>query len=129
MVTDQDLANNIKLSVSSLQTTASEFAVFSAKMSDGKGLLSRLATDEKIGNTLDTTLVNLQSATMKLDENMEALQSNFLLRGFFKKKEKEETKKLANEKKATDARIKNDLKAAEEMKKVTPLFIKDTLLR
>ena len=129
LVTDQDLANNIKLTVSSLQTTASEFAVFSAKMSDGKGLLSRLATDEKIGNTLDTTLVNLQNATMKLDENMEALQSNFLLRGFFKKKEKEETKKLANEKKTTDARIKHDLKAAEEMKKVTPLFIKDTLLR
>ena len=32
---------------------------------------------------------NLQSASKKLDEDLEALQHNFLLRGFFKKKAKE----------------------------------------
>jgi len=33
-------------------------------------------------------LKNLNTSTEKLDENMEALQSNFLLKGFFKKKAK-----------------------------------------
>jgi phospholipid/cholesterol/gamma-HCH transport system substrate-binding protein len=40
------------------------------------------------------TLEHLQSGTAKLDENMEALQHNFLLRGFFKKKEKAEAKEV-----------------------------------
>jgi phospholipid/cholesterol/gamma-HCH transport system substrate-binding protein len=35
-------------------------------------------------------LQNLQSASKKLDEDLEALQHNFLLRGFFKKKAKQD---------------------------------------
>jgi phospholipid/cholesterol/gamma-HCH transport system substrate-binding protein len=44
---------------------------------------------------LKTTLDNLQSASKKLDEDLEALQHNFLFRGFFRKKakkDKEETR-------------------------------------
>jgi phospholipid/cholesterol/gamma-HCH transport system substrate-binding protein len=33
---------------------------------------------------------NLQSGTQKFDEDMEALQHNFLFRGFFRKKAKRE---------------------------------------
>lgn len=53
--------------------------------------------DEKSANTIKVTLQNLQSASKKLDEDLEAVQHNFLLRGFFKKKaknEKEETKTI-----------------------------------
>ncbi|MGY0035900.1 hypothetical protein [Pedobacter sp. NJ-S-72] len=39
---------------------------------------------------MKNTVSNLESSTKKLDENMEALQHNFLLRGFFKKKAKTE---------------------------------------
>jgi phospholipid/cholesterol/gamma-HCH transport system substrate-binding protein len=86
--------------------------------------LSKLVTDEKVGNTLDKTLLNLQGATQKLDENMEALQSNFLLRGFFKKKEKAKLK--ADEKKAADAKIITDKLSAEETKEIRPILVKDT---
>ena len=41
--------------------------------------------------------MHLQTGTQKLDENVEAMQHNFLLRGFFKKKEKEEEKKIKAE--------------------------------
>ena len=50
---------------------------------------------EKTAAGLKTTLDNLQSASKKLDEDLEALQHNFLFRGFFKKKakkDKEETR-------------------------------------
>ncbi len=58
-----------------------------------------LLKDEGVANDLKATLHNLNSSTQKLDQNMEALQHNFLLRGFFKKKakrEQEEAKKAVD---------------------------------
>jgi phospholipid/cholesterol/gamma-HCH transport system substrate-binding protein len=48
-----------------------------------------LLNDEQAGNNLKSTLENLQSGSKKLDDDLEALQHNFLLRGFFKRKAKE----------------------------------------
>ena len=56
--------------------------------------VSVLLRDEEAANSIKATIKNLETSTQKLDENMEALQSNFLLRGFFRKKEKEEKSKL-----------------------------------
>jgi phospholipid/cholesterol/gamma-HCH transport system substrate-binding protein len=47
-----------------------------------------LLSDKSSGKSIRTTLENLQSASKKLDEDLEAVQHNFLLRGFFKKKAK-----------------------------------------
>ncbi|MEO8823226.1 MAG: MlaD family protein [Ginsengibacter sp.] len=46
--------------------------------------------DEKTAASLKITMQNLQSASQKLDEDLEAVQHNFLLRGFFRKKAKAE---------------------------------------
>lgn len=52
-----------------------------------------LLNDEEAGRNLKMTLQNLQGGSKKLDEDLEALQHNFLFRGFFKKKAKAEQKK------------------------------------
>lgn len=49
-----------------------------------------LLHDEGAAADIRVTLRNLQSGTQKLDEDLEALQHNFLLKGFFKKKAKAE---------------------------------------
>ena len=46
--------------------------------------------DRKTAATLKTTLNTMQSASVKLDQDLEAVQHNFLLRGFFRKKAKKE---------------------------------------
>jgi len=56
-----------------------------------------LLHDEKTAANLKGTLENLESSTEKLDENMQALRSNFLFRRYFKKKAKEEAKQPATE--------------------------------
>jgi phospholipid/cholesterol/gamma-HCH transport system substrate-binding protein len=48
-----------------------------------------LLNDEEAGRNLKMTLDNLQMGSKKLDEDLEAVQHNFLFRGFFKKKEKQ----------------------------------------
>jgi hypothetical protein len=42
---------------------------------------------------MKTTIRNLQTSSEKLDEDLEAVQHNFLLRGFFRKKAKSDAKK------------------------------------
>lgn len=93
LVRDEAFSNEIKQTVANLQNTSLQFEKFSASLNDEKGTLSRLVKDEGIGKSIDSTMYNIQQATKKLDENMEALQHNFLLRGFFKKKAKAEKKK------------------------------------
>lgn len=63
---------------------------------DGKGAINYLSNDEdltkKIGTTidhLDTTVVEINKAGIKLNENLEALKNTWLLRGYFKKTEKQ----------------------------------------
>ena len=48
-----------------------------------------LLHDEATATNMKAILKNLQTATEKLNEDLEALQHNFLLRGYFKKKAKE----------------------------------------
>ena len=46
-----------------------------------------------MGKSLDATLTNIQHASKGLNENMEAAKHNFLLRGYFNKKKREQEKK------------------------------------
>jgi phospholipid/cholesterol/gamma-HCH transport system substrate-binding protein len=59
--------------------------------------LGVLLHDESTASNLKGTLKNLESSTEKLDENMQALRSNFLFRRYFKKKDKEAAKQPSNE--------------------------------
>lgn len=86
--------------LASLQVTAENAEVISGELAEifysinnGKGTLGRLIKDTTIAANLDQTIVNLKRGTRGLDENMEAAKSNFLLRGYYKKKEKERKEK------------------------------------
>jgi phospholipid/cholesterol/gamma-HCH transport system substrate-binding protein len=61
-----------------------------AKMNGGHNAISLLLADSVFADKMESTLINAQSASSKLDENMEALKHNFLLRGYFRKKAKRE---------------------------------------
>ena len=98
----------------SLKAAASELNIASrnatALTSDLKNAVSNLDSnnsavgvllhDEKAASDLRSTLGNLNSGSKKLDENLEALQHNFLLRGFFRKKAKREAKAIEDSAKA-----------------------------
>lgn len=55
-------------------------------MENPKTPVGMLLHDESTANQIKGTLINLQSASKKLDEDLEGLQHNFLLRRYFRKK-------------------------------------------
>ncbi|MGO1520498.1 MAG: MlaD family protein [Sphingobacterium sp.] len=61
-----------------------------ARLNDKDNAIGVLTNDPEAADEIRQILRNLNMGTEKLDENMEALQSNFLLRGFFKNKAKQE---------------------------------------
>lgn len=68
----------------------------SQRLNATDGAVGVLLNDAEAAAQLKETMRNLQSSTQKLDENMEALQHNFLLRGFFRRKAKEEANNKQN---------------------------------
>ncbi|HVF95803.1 MAG TPA: MlaD family protein [Flavisolibacter sp.] len=81
-----DKANDVMLTLNQATQNVQQ------KLSDNSTPAGLLLNDRETATDLRATIKNLQASTQKLDENMEALQHNFLLRGFFKKREKEKVK-------------------------------------
>lgn len=84
----------------SLQVTADNAAIVSdqlaeimIKINSGNGTLGRLIQDSTIAENINKTIMNLKNSSQGLNENMNAAKENFLLKGYFKRKEKEALKK------------------------------------
>ena len=112
-----NLNTNIDSIMASLNLTAANTVMTSGQMNEimtkineGDGTLGLLIQDTTMSGNLSQTFENLETSTASLDENMTALKSSFLLKGYFKKQEK---KRIKAEKNAVelDAKI-----AAEELK-------------
>jgi len=112
LLTDTAVFAQIENSVKELQKTAKAAAVMTENLNATSAKLNR--TDNAVGVLLnDTTtaeqvrsiMTNLETSSKKLDEDLEALQSNFLFRGFFKRKAKAEAeaaKELAEKQRAVE---------------------------
>jgi len=85
-------SGSLESTLNNLQSSSKEFSKFSSKMNDGK-----------FGKALDSTMTNIQGATKGLNENMEAVKHNILLRGYFNKKKKADAKKEAALKKKNES--------------------------
>jgi len=95
LLTDTTTFNRIKGAVTQLQQAAANASVLtnnlnkaSNKLNTTDNALGVLLNDPKGAAQVQSTLYNLQQSSVKLNEDLEAAQSNFLLKGFFKKKAK-----------------------------------------
>jgi phospholipid/cholesterol/gamma-HCH transport system substrate-binding protein len=86
------ILNSVKVTAENAAIATAEIATLVKKINNGEGTLGRLIQDKTMADNIDKTIVNLKKSSKGLNENMEAAKSNFLLRGYFKKKEKNEAK-------------------------------------
>ncbi|CAM4257865.1 MlaD family protein [Flavobacterium terrigena] len=95
LMTNPNYANSVEKTLDNLEKTSNEFEVFSKRLNNDKGILSKLVGNERLATSLDSSLINIEKASKNIIEIEEAAKNNFLLRGYFKKKEKALEKKNA----------------------------------
>jgi phospholipid/cholesterol/gamma-HCH transport system substrate-binding protein len=95
LLTDTATFNKISQSVAQLQKAATNASTLtdnltkaSNKLNTTDNAIGVLLNDPKGAAQVQTTLNYLQQSSVKLNDDLEAVQHNFLLRGFFKKKAK-----------------------------------------
>ncbi|WP_291119814.1 MlaD family protein [Flavobacterium sp. UBA6135] len=109
-----EIVASLKVTAENAEIISDELAEIMIAINSGEGTLGRLINDPKIAENLSQTMSNLESSSKGLDENMEAAKENFLLRGFFKRKERAtlKAKKAAEEKKEKERKIEEEKKKA-----------------
>jgi phospholipid/cholesterol/gamma-HCH transport system substrate-binding protein len=91
------VVTNLDVSSQEINKVVNNLNATILNIKEGKGALNYLSNDPKLVKKIDSTMTNINEASKKLNENLEALKSNFLFRGYFKKQEK--AKKKAEAKK------------------------------
>jgi phospholipid/cholesterol/gamma-HCH transport system substrate-binding protein len=96
---DTAVANNMKTIVQNLDESSYKIdGVINnlnstiTNIKDGKGTINYLSNDPELVRKIDSTMTNINEASFRLNENMEALKHNFLFRGYFRKQEKAKLK-------------------------------------
>lgn len=77
----KEAANNATILTNNLNTASN-------KLNSTDNILGVLLNDPAGAKKVQATIDKLQQSSVKLNDDLEAVQSNFLLRGFFKKREK-----------------------------------------
>jgi phospholipid/cholesterol/gamma-HCH transport system substrate-binding protein len=96
---DTVVGNKIRHIVTNLDSSSQEITKVVANLNttisnakDGKGAINYLSNNPKLVKQIDSTMTNINQASQKLNENLEALKSNFLFRAYFKKQAKAKKK-------------------------------------
>ncbi|HTQ29033.1 MAG TPA: hypothetical protein VMI35_12935, partial [Puia sp.] len=102
LVNDTTVFTSIKQTTTRLRQVTDTLSVFSDNIKNASGALGRndnaagtILNDKQIAEDLKRITENLRYGSEKLDEDLIALQHNFLLKGYFKKQEKEKNKQPA----------------------------------
>lgn len=106
--TDEIMAS-LEVTAANAEVITGELSEIMEKVNSGEGTIGKLIRSDDMANSLDETMENLEKSTKGLEQNMEAAKNNFLLRGYFKKKERQARKKARE---AADRKEKAEKEAA-----------------
>jgi phospholipid/cholesterol/gamma-HCH transport system substrate-binding protein len=87
-----DILISLKITSDNAADITDNLAVVMSSIRNGRGAIGKLLMDSTLGTSIDRTMANLKSGTGGFKQNMDAAGHNFLLRGYFKKKSKENKK-------------------------------------
>ncbi|CAM3445777.1 MCE family protein [Flavobacterium longum] len=83
---------NLEQSSRAVNQTLGKLDAAVAEIKDGESAVNYLTKDPKSARQIDSMMTNINKAAILLQQDLEALKHNFLLRGYFKKQEKKAKK-------------------------------------
>lgn len=102
LLTDTNVFHQLKLSVAQLNKTIANTTTFtenltraSNKLNSTDNVFGVLLNDTQQAKQMKSTLNYLNQSTIKLNDDLEAAQHNFFLKGFFKKRAKQQEEQKA----------------------------------
>lgn len=98
-INTDDILKSVEASALNAEVITQDLSEIMQKINSGQGTLGRLIQDTSIANNLSNAMKSIESSSQGLDQNMEAAKDNFLLRGHFRRKEREARKKKELEEK------------------------------
>jgi phospholipid/cholesterol/gamma-HCH transport system substrate-binding protein len=90
----KNMVTNLDQSSVGIDKTITNLNATIQNIKDGKGAINYLSNDPKLVRKIDSTMTNINQASLRLNDNLEALKHNFLFRGYFRKLEKENAKTI-----------------------------------
>ncbi|MEO8254030.1 MAG: MlaD family protein, partial [Flavobacterium sp.] len=108
------IMSSVKVTAENAEIITNELAVLLNNVNNGKGTIGKLMNDKEMAKDLDKTMENLRQSSKGLNENMEAAKHNFLLRGYFNKKEREKEKAAKEAQKEAEKEAKRKEKEAKK---------------
>jgi phospholipid/cholesterol/gamma-HCH transport system substrate-binding protein len=95
LLTDTLVNNNLKEAIYQIKVISKQSAQLSTELlhtskllNSGQGMAQTLLRDTVFASNVEQSLAEIKEGSKKFNENMEALQNNFLLRRYFRKKAK-----------------------------------------
>lgn len=116
MVKVNQIAENAQVVTEALANIATD-------INKGKGTIGRLLYNDKLAKNLEGTVESIKEGSEGFSENMQALKSNVLFRGYYKKKEKEKQARVDSAQQAHEPsraerrKMKKEEKAAKKAQK------------
>jgi phospholipid/cholesterol/gamma-HCH transport system substrate-binding protein len=80
--------------VGNTEMITGDLAAIMNNIRQGKGSIGKLFMDTVFAENLDKTMVNIKEGAGGFKQNMDAAKNSFLLKGYFKKKEREKEKAI-----------------------------------
>ncbi len=88
-----DILLSVKITGDNAANITSDLAVIVKNIRDGKGTVGKLFSDTAFADNINQTIVNIKQGAGGFKQNMNAASKNIFLRGFFKKKKKNDKEK------------------------------------
>jgi phospholipid/cholesterol/gamma-HCH transport system substrate-binding protein len=108
-----DLSRSLEGTAANAQKITGSLAGIATEIRSGKGSLGSLVYTDSLSNSLERTVSTINDAAYGFSENMKALQGNYFLRGYYKRKAKKEGKEPTTEATTNADNIDEELTEAE----------------
>ena len=125
LVNDTVIMTNLQEAVRQINNAAEDTRTFTQslqrvgeKLDSGNNAAGLLLNDTTMAGELRSLVLNLNSSSEKLDQNLEAMQHNFLLRGFFRRRAREHEMQIKEqEKRVKDLKVQREKEEKERKEK------------